>query len=184
MKKFVNRIQLHRQDGFTLIELIAALAVFSLIAGLISAVTIFGFRQYNRITLENSLREEGDIAMSSVMTELYTFAPDYIMNVEGSSGIILQKGEGDTAEKRRIEIVNGTLVMGQASLEAADLETGSPYEIDADLTGSLIQAQTADGRACRSSAPCASGLIDIRLKLTRTAQQENHGMELESKFGF
>ncbi|MBO2944821.1 prepilin-type N-terminal cleavage/methylation domain-containing protein [Paenibacillus sp. F411] len=181
MRKFVDLWR--RQHGFTVIELIAAIAVFSLVAGLISTVTIMGFNQYNRISLENSLREEGDIIMSAVMTELYTFAPDTIVDIQDRSGILLQKGEGSTLQQRRIEIAGGSLSIGQVDpLSVSD--AANPYDIQADLSGSVIEATSADGRICGTEATCASGLINIRLNLSRTVKGDEGGLELESKFGF
>lgn len=52
MKEFVRHMQ-SREQGFTLIELIASLTVFAMIAGIISGLTMFGVRSYDKITIQN-----------------------------------------------------------------------------------------------------------------------------------
>lgn len=82
MKEFVRRMQ-SREQGFTLIELIASLTVFAMIAGIISGLTLFGVRSYDKITIQNELRDEADLIMSAIITKLYTYAPDKVQNING-----------------------------------------------------------------------------------------------------
>lgn len=188
MRKFVK--QLRSESGFTLIELIAALTIFTMVICMVSAVTIFGFRNYHKISIENALRDEADIVMSSIMTELYTFGPEYIKNIrnvdsteDSRSGIILIKGDGESAIRRSIEIVDGRLVIGEVGAPAIsnDPRTSDRFA----LSGSKIQSKTADGRSCESERFCNSGLIDISLQLSQADPNgRNYELTLESKFGF
>ena len=188
MKKFADRTR--PDGGFTVIELIAALSVFALVVGLVSTVTMMGFRNYDKITTENSLRTEGDIVMSSIMTELYTFGPDTITNIE--DGIVLTRVSGSTEEKREIRIVDGGLAIGEYGKEAeagAGTETGAQADDPRTAQGfslndSVIQSRSADGRLCERSAGCDSGLIHIQLKLQSNHDDAPYKLELESKFGF
>ncbi|WP_054957503.1 PilW family protein [Paenibacillus dakarensis] len=185
MKKFANRFR--SESGFTLVELIAALMIFSLVVILISSVTIFGFKNYNKISMENSLREEADIVMSSIMTELYSFGPEYIENIEaagsGMSGIVLIRGEGKETVRRSIKILDGRLVIGDVGAPPA--ENDPRTAADFDLSGSTIQSKTADGRFCEGERFCSSGLIDISLQLQQQGSDGSlYELALESKFGF
>lgn len=180
---------LRQDEGFTLVEVIASLAIFTLLAGLVSAVTFFGFREYDRIQVENVLRDEGDIVMSSIMTELYTFAPEYIVNSD--AGIILSKGQGAAKEEREIAIQNGRLYIGvpltsSASKEDTDLLTSTtPTDITASLDHSEIIAKTPDERLCQEdNTYCDTGLIYINLVLQRQDKNRDYSLELETKFGF
>lgn len=89
MRKYVECLK--SQQGFTLIELIAAITIFSMVVGIISMVTMFGFRSYHKITIENSLRDEADIIMSSIINELYIFAPERVERTIDNDGILLKK---------------------------------------------------------------------------------------------
>ncbi|ASA24468.1 PulJ/GspJ family protein [Paenibacillus donghaensis] len=113
MRKFADLLR--REQGFTLIELIAALSLFSLVAGLIYGVMMFGVQSYQRVTMENTLRDESDLLMSSIITEIYTFAPHRISSIKATAGstdtaIILQKENlsGGT-EQVEIAVAGGKL---------------------------------------------------------------------------
>ncbi|MEK3696721.1 MULTISPECIES: type II secretion system protein [unclassified Paenibacillus] len=183
MKKYVDRLK--SQQGFTLIELIAAITLFSMIVGIISMVTMFGFRSYHKITIENSLRDEADIIMSSIINELYTFAPERLESTDNNDGILLKKKlvETDIDYKNIVKIAftQGQLVIGA---EVDGPTNDSRTAVKSDLTGSSISSATSDGRSCTKDAPCDSGLIEITLKLTQKYDGRDYTMEMKSKFGF
>lgn len=178
-----------QQDkGFTLVELIASISVFTVLVGLVSVVTFSGFREYHRITVENSLRDEGDLIMSSIMTELYTFAPEYIENSE--EGIVLTKEQAGSLEQREIAIRGGSLVIGEPATTSALTEeeeyiySNESTSVQAALDHSVIVAKMADERLCQDNAYCESGIIYIQLILQRSENDRDYSLELESKFGF
>ncbi|MEK3682295.1 MULTISPECIES: type II secretion system protein [unclassified Paenibacillus] len=182
MKKYVDRLK--SQQGFTLIELIAAITLFSMIVGIISMVTMFGFRSYHKITIENSLRDEADIIMSSIINELYTFAPERVERTNTNDGILLKKKKSDTDpsfEVVKIAFTQGKLVIGTETEEPSN---DSRTSVKSDLTGSLISSATPDGRFCTSASPCGSGLIEITLQLAQEYDGRDYTMEMKSKFGF
>ncbi|MNK41751.1 hypothetical protein D3C87_604230 [compost metagenome] len=113
MRPFVKRLK--KDEGVTLIELIAALSLLAVVLGMIYSVAVFGFKSYHKISVENSLRDEVDILMSSIITNLYTFAPDRVIR-DGTdgTGIILQKDYVDSnstnkVKERIIKIQNNAL---------------------------------------------------------------------------
>ncbi|MDG0790658.1 hypothetical protein OMP38_07160 [Cohnella ginsengisoli] len=55
----------------TLIELIASISIMSMALLAIYGVIHFGFNTYHKVTIENSLRDEGDLIMSTVISQLY-----------------------------------------------------------------------------------------------------------------
>lgn len=182
MKKYVDRLKL--QQGFTLIELIAAITLFSMIVGIISMVTMFGFRSYHKITIENSLRDDADIIMSSIINELYTFAPERVERTSTNDGILLKKKKSDTDsadEVIKIAFTQGQLVIGA---ETAGPAVDSRTTVMSDLTGSLISSATPDGRFCSVASPCDSGLIEITLQLAQKYDGRDYTLEMKSKFGF
>lgn len=178
----------HQDAGFTLIELIASITIFTVLVGLISVITFSGFREYHRITTENALRDEGDLIMSSIMTELYTFAPESIEN--SKEGIVLSRGQAGNLEQREIAIREGKLVIEEYSSKAILAEeeeyisSTSATSIQSGLDQSTIVAKTADERLCQNNAYCETGLIYIKLVLQRQENDRDYSLELESKFGF
>lgn len=182
MKKYVNRLK--SQQGFTLIELIVSITLFSMVVGIISMVTMFGFRSYHKITIENSLRDEADLIMSSIINELYTFAPERVEKTSSNDGILLKKKKSETDpayEVVKIAFDQGQLVIGT---ETDGASANSPLAVKSDLTGSLISSATPDARACTNAIPCDSGLIEITLKLKQIYEGRDYIMEMKSKFGF
>lgn len=174
MKEFARRLQ-SREQGFTLVELIASITIFAMIVGIISGITMFGVRSYNKITVQNELRDEADLIMSSIITKLYTYAPDKVQNTAGGIELIRSGVVSETIEVRGNQIIisgNGT---GQG--------TGSPLEVRSELSDSRITAYTADGRACTISSLCGSGTIEIELELKYGGSSENK-LELKSQFGY
>lgn len=179
MKKFVNLLR--REGGFTLVELIVALSLFTVAAGIISGITMLGLRSYHKISIENSLRDEGDLLMSAIITELYTFAPDRVTPtvVKDGAGIIdsyitLERQDG---VKSRIRITKG------------DLTIVNPDEMNPSADErTKINSRLAQGSAitleCQNAVPCDSGLISIDLSLVQSYNGRDYPLELKSKFGF
>lgn len=177
MKKYAERLK--SEHGFTLIEMIAALTLFSMIVGIISMVTMFGFRSYHKITIENALRDEADIIMSTIINELYTYAPESVINTTNINGITLKKG---SAADEMIAFSGGSLVIG--AITAVPDPDDPATSVHSSLAGSVISSTSADGRTCQTTFPCDTGLIKIKLKLAQDYDGRSYTMELESKFGF
>jgi len=182
MKKFVNILR--REQGLTLIELIAAMTIFTLVAGLVSAVIMFGIRTYNQVSVENTLRDEGDLLMSAVITEMYTFAADTVTatasefdsnhNIIGSSIILVRDGAGGASEEITIEDEEMSIVK-QDNSTAADTMTSISSRL---APGSSILLQ------CSNVGSCDSGLINIKLNLLKAYGGKDYTLTLESTFGF
>ena len=175
MKEFVRRVQ-SREQGFTLIELIASLTVFAMIAGIISGLTMFGVRSYDKITIQNELRDEADLIMSAIITKLYTYAPDKVQNING--GIELSRSGRETKEAIIVE-GNQMIISGNGTEQG----TNSPLAVRSELGDSKVTAYTADGRECTISSLCGSGTIEIDLVLKYKGNSDNM-LELKSRFGY
>lgn len=183
MKKFVDFVR--KEDGLTLIELIAALVLFTLVAGIISAITMFGIRSYHKISIENSLRDEGDILMSAIITELYTFAPQEISattkrnedRVIVDSSILLKRTENGVETTSQIRIHNGVLTITDSGQEASAVDPRTQ-----------VQSRLAPGSGiileCQKNTKCESGLITIDLSLVQSYDGRDYPLDLRSKFGF
>ncbi len=73
------------ERGLTLIELLVGLAITSIIAASAYGVFTAGTKAYKRIGIENQLRSEADILMTTIFNELYTLAPDGLKKDESNN---------------------------------------------------------------------------------------------------
>ncbi|NOU99041.1 PulJ/GspJ family protein [Paenibacillus planticolens] len=185
MRRFVNSIK--EQKGYSLIELIAALSIFSLIAGSIYGVINFGFKAYDRVNVENSLRDEGDIIMSAIMSEFYTQAPETVENFsannETEKGILMKiklvEKNGEQTVERTVErhvVIDSS--DHKVYIYSDQKTTSSAIELKSSvMSGSLIHINN-----CTNG--CTNGLIDVTLELSQTSKGRDHKLTLQSKFGF
>ncbi|KAA8997951.1 type II secretion system protein [Paenibacillus spiritus] len=173
MKRFVRRAG--AQAGFTLIELIAAISLFTIVAGIVGTVTMFGFRSYHQIAIENTLRDEADLLMSSIITELYTYGPEEIQNTE--FGIRLMKNGSDPV----LIQMNGEQM--QVGGQTAGRDTGGALNLHSSLLGSSISVLPAEHRMRDTYTRYESGLISIQLKLRYAGSSEDE-LDVTSQFGF
>ncbi|MGO4181912.1 PilW family protein [Paenibacillus sp. MCAF9] len=162
MRKYVSKLR--NEEGISLIELIASMALLSIFGGIIYSVLVFGIGTYNKIEVENSLRDEGDLVMSSVINELYTFAPDLI----GSTGYGIELSKSDPVEVKMIKIDNGEIMVGNRDLK---------------IKSTIAPASTIK-LICEKPGACSTGLIEIKLVLNQTHAGKTQQLALESKFGF
>ncbi|MCZ8519769.1 MULTISPECIES: PulJ/GspJ family protein [Paenibacillus] len=184
MNIFVKRLRDER--GLTLIELIAMLSIMSMVMGTIYGVITFGFNAYHRVTIENELRNEGDILMSSIMTEMYAFGPDSMAPVQGSDGIkglaLVKKND------RRYILLRPESGGAGYSLYIGDQAGGTgPGQVP--LRSKVVQGPKDSNQdssivlECSTEA-CESGLVSVRAVLSQTYNGGEQTLALQSKFGF
>ncbi|MFD1776611.1 PulJ/GspJ family protein [Paenibacillus rhizophilus] len=174
MNEFVRRLKAEER-GFTLVELISSITIFAMVLGLISGVTMFGMRSYHQITVQNALRDEADLIMSTIITKLYTYGPERVQNITG--GIELIKSGANP----EIIAVNGDEIVIATGSTGAD--SGSPIAVQSKLEGSTITLIKTDGRTAPLDTPYESGTIEIKLVLKYQGNVEDK-LELSSQFGF
>lgn len=193
MRKFVDRLR--RQEGFTLVEMLPTLLLLAMVMSMIYGVAHFGMRSYNQIKVENSLRDEGDILMSSIITELYTFAPDRVrqLTVNGKNiGIRLERdpalasGTTGTIEVLNIYMQAGSLYIG--SLQSVSSSSTVTSIVQPKDQVRAIQSQLGDNSSIQIQSDgrtvYTSGIIQIKLALSQTVQGQSKSLVLESNFGF
>jgi hypothetical protein len=159
----------------TLVELIAAMTLLSIAAGVIFSVITYGVNTYNRIETENALRDDADLLMSSIITELYSYGPDMI--AVDTDGIRLVRDNG-TREELRIFFENNRLRVGERTIDTRS-DVGMLDQAVPEAAASSIEL-----KCTTSASECSSGLIEIRLVLEQNHNGHNQQLTLESKFGF
>lgn len=193
MRKFVDRLR--RQEGFTLVEMLPTLLLLAMVMSMIYGVAHFGMRSYNQIKVENSLRDEGDILMSSIITELYTFAPDRVrqLTINGKNiGIRLERdpalssGTTGTIEVLNIYMQTGSLYIG--SLQSVSSSSAITSIVQPKDQVRAVQSQLGDSSSIQIQSDgrtvYTSGIIQIKLALSQTVQGQSKSLVLESNFGF
>ena len=89
----------NKEDGFTLVEVLAALAISSLI--ILIAYSLFFATQdtYERVTEENDIRKEADYLMASLINEFFTLRSSEIIEEhfpeEGTANYFLKTKKGN-----------------------------------------------------------------------------------------
>lgn len=78
MNRF-DKVRIMRTErGFTVIELLVALSLSTMIVGIIYGVFITGIKAYEKIGIEGQLRDEADYILSMLLNEIYELSPDTI----------------------------------------------------------------------------------------------------------
>lgn len=182
MNTFVKRLK-EEEKGIGLLEMIVSLTLLSIVTGVIYAVITFGLNSYQRVTVENSLRDESDLLMSTVIAELYNFGAESVRDITENGipvGILLKKNEGETVVESSIRIKEGALVIEKGLTEKqidvkSDIVTTSVTALDHSST---IKVE------CEGSVECRSGLIEIQLVLAQPYKHDTQTLTVRSKFGF
>lgn len=195
MRKFVDLLR--NEQGFTLIELIAALSLFSLVSALVYGVMTFGVQSYQRVTMENTLRDESDLLMSAIITEIYTFAPNTISSDEVNKTILLHRDNvSGGIDEVAIGISSGQLVINELPTTdptstpdpVGDVTTPTPGDTynTRTSTDSMLGPNSSISLECSANSiqPCESGLLNIKLSLTLERGDTRRQLAVESKFGF
>ncbi|OAB42957.1 PilW family protein [Paenibacillus glacialis] len=184
MAEYAKKIR--AEQGFTLVELLASLMVLALVIGIIYPVMMFGLRSYHKVQIENSLREEADILMSSIISELYVFGPESVSQPAstdpfiGNNGPFIELMRVDNGKKVEREIR-----MDSGKLFIRDKVNGPSNTGEIPVQSQLILPDSELRLTCSNDkTTCSSGLIEIKLVLERTFESREYQLELNSRFGF
>lgn len=124
MRQFAKR--LGSQEGFSLVEVLAALVITAIMAGVIYGAALFGFRSYLQINADNLLRNNGDILSSSIITQLYSFAPERVRQITSNGqpiGIRLERASQAAQAK------SGDMEMSDIYMYGGSLYIGNVQQI-------------------------------------------------------
>jgi prepilin-type N-terminal cleavage/methylation domain-containing protein len=186
-RKFAKRMK--NEEGFSLLEMIASLTLLSLVTGIVYAVITFGLDSYQRVTIENSLRDESDLLMSSIIAEIYEFGPDSIKDVRDETnkqvGILLKKSEGASIVERTIKLQDNALYIGQGATDGKKIDIKSTI-----VSETAVPSDPSDSKdskimlECDKTIECRSGLIVIELTLAQQFKEHDRTLTVRSKFGF
>ncbi|SDX96436.1 type II secretion system protein J [Paenibacillus sp. CF384] len=189
MKRFVNKlrrrikISQHAEGGYTLIELIATLALLSVVMGVIYSSITFGLNTYNKIRIENTLRDEGDLLMSSIISELYRVGPSRISQLQTNGNlrqsIVLMFPEvvsdddsnsGGTSLQEGIAIKPNdsgkhALFINDREIAIESIVVPNAVPLDLGQEASTHNDSFIRLKCLNDQSGCSSGMLEIKLKL-------------------
>ncbi|MEW4368937.1 prepilin-type N-terminal cleavage/methylation domain-containing protein [Paenibacillus kandeliae] len=180
MRQFVDRLR--SQDGFSLVEVLAALIITGIMAGVIYGVALFGFRSYYQINTDNLLRSNGDILTTSIITQMYSFAPERVRQITSGGnpvGIRLERAsQASTAqlgdmEMSDIYMYGGVLYIGNVQQVAAVNKALLSTNLDLPATstpGALLHDANRDGIDDLARAVALQGRIVLNNSSTIAIQ--------------
>lgn len=94
--------RLASQKGVTLIELLLAVAITSIVATIAVSVFIGGVNTYKNVTVQNAVRDEADYIMARFITELYSLKRSEVVSThfqDGSKSYFIVN-KGNSGEKQ------------------------------------------------------------------------------------
>lgn len=156
------------EKGMTLIELLAALLIFGMVASILYSFMLMGVSMYKRVTVETQMRNQGDALYSQIISEL----KDAIYVQQAGSDKVIRYAKTnpttyiDLFEMELIpnETAGGKIEVRKAGSASADkvFELGSRFTIS---EGSLNEVSDQHDR------------IQVRLTYTRNNASELRALD-------
>ncbi|MBP0725412.1 prepilin-type N-terminal cleavage/methylation domain-containing protein [Bacillus sp. RG28] len=186
MKLLIKRIS--NQNGLTIIELLAALSLLSMVLLSMNGLFNLGLKTYNKVTVEASLRDEADYVVAMVLNQLYsTHYDDIKPSNDGSltfsafkQPIINQYDDfantnediSNLAQIGTLKIENGTIQY--TTLSDKNEQQAQKYQTDSSIhltekssismTCTKQESTILISNGTKTSvATCKSGILDLNL---------------------
>ena len=172
------------KSGITLIEVLLAIVIMAIITPIVWSVFNGGQKAYVRQTAEVQFREDADYAVTMIMNEFFATPFDYVEScgtncikiVDAKETKLKKIGSNyETEQRTKTEVKETEIKLAQIDEKTVLQIDGAELETESDFTGTTLSA-------CGKEAQCASGVIEINMKLSDPETSQN--LELESEFGF
>lgn len=144
---------LNNRKGFTLIELVIAMAVLAILGGAIAGVLHTGLRSYSRISESMYTETEARTALSLVTVQIRQHDATDAITVDGANNIIRLKDDPDYTA--------GTVIW---------LEDGTLYCTKVSDVGTLPEAEEAEAIAQIYDIDLSQGVSDSGISLEYTVK--------------
>jgi prepilin-type N-terminal cleavage/methylation domain-containing protein len=116
------------EKGMTLIELLAALLIFGMVASILYSFLIMGVSMYKRVSVESQMRNQGDALYSQIISELKDAI--YVQQLQPNTKIRYAKRSSDP--KTYIDLYEMELIPNAASGGRIEVKrAGSPAVVRA-----------------------------------------------------
>jgi prepilin-type N-terminal cleavage/methylation domain-containing protein len=188
MRRYVNNAK-----GLSLVELLAAMTISSLILASIYGVFLSGLNAYKRINIENQLRSEADYLVAAIMNKLYQFSPDGL-DMEETTDQQLQ------FVTDRQKVINPSVGIVEEQKTNGETLTVSLQQDAVLLNGEqlhsallkIVSSQSELSYRCAKQEDniCRSGVVTIKLSVQDRDDDDPDGLlyikpfTLKTEFGF
>ncbi|WP_017435500.1 PilW family protein [Saccharococcus caldoxylosilyticus] len=188
MRRYVNNAK-----GLSLVELLAAMTISSLILASIYGVFLSGLNAYKRINIENQLRSEADYLVAAIMNKLYQFSPDGL-DMEETTDQQLQ------FVTDRQKVINPSVGIVEEQKTNGETLTVSLQQDAVLLNGEqlhsallkIVSSQSELSYRCAKQEDniCRSGVVTIKLSVQDRDHDDPDGLlyikpfTLKTEFGF
>ncbi|MDQ0214534.1 prepilin-type N-terminal cleavage/methylation domain-containing protein [Oikeobacillus pervagus] len=187
------KAKIYDKHGLTLVEILAAITIFAILAPIIWGVLVTGQKIYVKQSTEVQFRDDADYVVTLVMNEFYSEPFNYVekcgkncIKIIQSERTTLAPVEKDslkyyevekeeiTAEETRIEIIEEN---GKTSYKMND----QILETESDFTGSTLEFFCPNEN--KKDEKCSSGIIKLTNNMSQPGKTDQ-SLTLESEFGF
>ncbi|KAA0549229.1 prepilin-type N-terminal cleavage/methylation domain-containing protein [Bacillus sp. BGMRC 2118] len=190
------------EKGVTLVELLAALAISTLVMTTIYGVYLTGVKAYKVIGVEGQIRDEADYVVSRIMSSIYDLSPDTIKPCPGEvncfelindNRLVVSKNDNqlvEEVEKDELDITVTKLRLAQNQILLNDEVLNKTNILLAEETSSITFKCTNEEAMLGSNEKrCVNGIFDIQLTLENSDYTEESPLHvkpltLTSKFGY
>jgi prepilin-type N-terminal cleavage/methylation domain-containing protein len=172
MSKISNiKYQISKTEGYTLVEMLAVIVVFSIIGGIISAIFASSLRGSNKANITNEVRQNGNYALSQ-MSKNITYARSFVGISEEEDGPFFPDCYSDPTTSTTIppkyhylqisDFNGGTITF------SCDLANSKIASNDANLIDSnVVKVVDHCDFTCNQSSIAQSPTIGISFKLSQ-----------------
>ncbi|TVY10418.1 PulJ/GspJ family protein [Paenibacillus cremeus] len=167
------------EKGMTLIEVLAALLIFSMVTTLLYSFLVMGISIYKRVTVESQMRSQGDTLYSQIISELKDAI--YVQQSQPDSEIRYAKKSADPKayiELYVMKLIPDAVSGGRIEVRRAGASAGPP-----DQVFQLGSKFTIDGG---SLTEVSHDLVQVRLTYIRSHSEalkvlDNPRLEIDSQ---
>lgn len=160
----MNR-QLNNESGLTLVELLAVFVVLAIFSTIAYAVFIQGIKAYDRTKVEADLRDEADIIMAELITDMYTLK---------DSDILREYLPEENSNNYYFRLIDGTITgIYDGQVYIRDKKTSALQ------TGKIVLEESSK----ISVVSRKDGLYKIELTLSYVEKDRNQTITTESEIG-
>jgi len=197
---------IHNKKGITLMELLAYLAIISIVVVLLTSTMTYAIKTYDKVSGQGALNTEANFIMSNLMTQTNAFNPEYIQScgvncvelvvekewkIDLDTGILVQEAI-DKRIKFRIDETTKSIYIGTMKLNHDDYAV-ELFEVDAngnyvfDQFGTKIPNINFDCNDKTYIGICQKFVLKIRLsiyKINNDGERISKTTVYESRFSF
>lgn len=191
------------EKGITVVELLLALTVSTIVLAIIFPIFTNGIKNYQAVNSEIALRNEADYIVGTILNEIYLFYPDTVKQEIDENKITLRRSFITTADGKRRFIVNDGILNIPSGYTTEKLEfeiKDNNFYIVRDDTYTKVNSDkiniltdSVEGYMstiklldCPTERACKNGTLQIifALDFVDTENNRNQPLMLESTFGF